>query len=265
MVNGHRKFGQATNTVSNLTIDLDQGSRIKITTPPSISAVIPTLNEEEYLPELLRCLRTQNYPNLEVIVADYDSTDATRDLCRRFDIQFTRGGLPGEGRNAGTRIASGQYLLFLDADTSFPEDFVRSLLDRMEQRRADACSVQCFPLPHGKTMDFIHRASNLYFWLTTKLGFPHGIGACLMVRREAHDAIGGFDESVKVAEDQDYIRRLAKAGHYDFFFQPAIRVSTRRFVREGLWTMCLRWVFIEFYRLFIDEIRKEDLVKYFSL
>jgi glycosyltransferase involved in cell wall biosynthesis len=230
-----------------------------------ISVVIPTLNEAEYLPELLRCLLTQNYPNLEIIVADYDSTDATRDLCQEFDVQLTRGGLPGDGRNAGSRIASGEYLLFLDADTSFPEDFVRSLLDRMETSGVDACSVQCLPMPHGKAISFIHRAANLYFWLTTQLGFPHGIGACLMVKRKAHDAIGGFDENVKVAEDQDYIRRLAKVARYDFFYQPAILVSTRRFLREGLWTMCLKWMFIDFYRLFVDEIRRENPVKYFSV
>jgi hypothetical protein len=135
----------------------------------------------------------------------------------------------------------------------------------MEKRGADACSVQCFPMPDGKVMNAVHHASNFYFWLTTKLGFPHGLGACLMVKREAHDAIGGFDEDVKVAEDQDYIRRIAKVARYDFFFQPAILVSTRRFVREGLWTMCRRWVFIDFYRLFVDEIRRKDLVKYFSL
>jgi len=236
-----------------------------MTKTPSISVIIPTLNEEKYLPELLGCLLRQTYPNLEIIIADYDSTDATRDLCGKYDVRLTRGGLPGEGRNAGSQIASGEYLLFLDADTSFPEDFVGVLLNQMEKQGADACSVQCFPMPYSRIMTAVHRFSNCYFWLTTRFGFPHGIGACLMVKRKAHDAIGGFDESVKVAEDQDYIRRLAQEGRYEFFFQPNILVSTRRFVREGLWTMCLKWMFIDFYRLFVDEIRRANLVKYFSL
>src|SRR5262245_57820676 len=102
-----------------------------MTISPLISVIIPTLNEDKYLPTVLQCLRGQDHPKIEIIMADNDSTDATRDLCRDFDLTLTDGGLPGEGRNAGAKIARGEYLLFLDADTYFAPDFVRSLLGRM--------------------------------------------------------------------------------------------------------------------------------------
>jgi hypothetical protein len=68
---------------------------------------------------------------------------------------------------------------------------------------------------------------------------------------------------VKVAEDQDYVRRLAKVAPYRFLLRPAVFVSVRRFVAEGAFSLCLKWIFIELYRLAVGEIRKQNLIKYF--
>jgi hypothetical protein len=84
------------------------------------------------------------------------------------------------------------------------------------------------------------------------------------VHRELHHAIGGFDETVTIAEDQDYVRRLARVGRYRFLLRPTVSISTRRFMAEGTFRLCMKWVLVELYRLAIGEFRTEGLVKYFN-
>jgi len=230
---------------------------------PEVSVVIPTFNEEKQLPNLLQCIQRQSYRVLEVIVADNESADRTPAICEDYGVELTRGGLPGTGRNAGARRAKGDYLLFLDADTEFAPDFVSSLVAEVMERRLDAASCRCNPLSNDKLLKCIYGFANRYFWLTTRLGFPHSIGACLFVKKAAHDAIGGFDETIKVAEDQDYVRRLMRSGRYEFLFKPVIDTSVRRFAQEGYARLCLKWVWIDLHRAILGEIRKEGLVKYF--
>ena len=85
-----------------------------------VSIVIPAYNEENYLPRLLRSIQAQDFPDVEIIVADADSTDRTAAIARSAGARLTRGGVPAVGRNNGARLAKGDYLLFIDADTVIP-------------------------------------------------------------------------------------------------------------------------------------------------
>jgi hypothetical protein len=77
------------------------------------------------------------------------------------------------------------------------------------------------------------------------------------VRKELHDRIDGFDPTVRVAEDQDYALRLARAGRYAFTPRPVVEISVRRFRSEGLWAMSAKWVGIELHRAVLGEVRGE--------
>ena len=65
-----------------------------------LSVIIPTFNEEKYLPRLLDSLARQTYTDYETIVADADSTDATRAIASQHGCRIVPGGRPAEGRNA---------------------------------------------------------------------------------------------------------------------------------------------------------------------
>jgi hypothetical protein len=95
------------------------------------------------------------------------------------------------------------------------------------------------------------------------LGWPHSIGAFLLLPRATHVAIGGFDLSIRVAEDQDYVRRLARVGRYGFLRRPSIEIASRRFDSEGSLWMSLKWLGIELHRLVLGEIRG-DYFRYFK-
>src|SRR3989338_1163009 len=93
-----------------------------------VSIIIPTLNEEEYLPKLLESIRQQRFKDLEIIVADAGSTDKTKEIAERYGCKIVPGGLPARGRNEGARVAGGELLVFLDADVMFPRDFFQIAL-----------------------------------------------------------------------------------------------------------------------------------------
>ena len=81
-----------------------------------LTIVIPTKNEETYLPRLLASISKQTLAPAQVIVADAQSTDATRQIALAHGVRVVEGGMISCGRNAGARQAKTDFILFLDAD-----------------------------------------------------------------------------------------------------------------------------------------------------
>ena len=73
-----------------------------------LSIIIPTYNEEEYLPVLLDSIKSQSFDDYEIIVADANSTDKTREIAESYGCIVVAGGLPAVGRNNGAKIAKGE-------------------------------------------------------------------------------------------------------------------------------------------------------------
>lgn len=229
-----------------------------------VSVVIPTLDEEAYLPHLFDSLDRQTLRVREVIVVDASSRDRTVDIARQRGARVIEGGgLPGFSRNLGAREARGAWLLFLDADLRLPPDTLERMLDEMHRARLDAASTAFVPDHGGLGLRLQHRLSSDYFWLSSRLGWSHSIGGFLFVRRSLHERIGGFDERVRVAEDQDYALRLARAGRYRFTRRPVVEIAARRFDTQGLWRMSAKWLAIELHRMVRGEIRS-DRFTYFA-
>src|ERR1700682_6411915 len=101
-----------------------------------LSIIIPTYNEEKCLPILLQSIKEQFFPEeYEVIIADNNSTDNTIKIALSYGAIITGGGMPGEGRNKGAEVATGEYLLFLDADVKLINYwFLTDCLDEFEER-----------------------------------------------------------------------------------------------------------------------------------
>ena len=220
-----------------------------------VSVVIPTLNEERYLPALLDDLASQTFPVHEIIVADAGSRDATVALAERRGAKIVPGGLPAVGRNRGADAAEGELLLFLDADIRLGSDAVEVALDGMKQDALDAASCWFRPDSDAGFLRLNHWMSCHYFRLSSRLGWPHSIGAFLLLPRALHQGIGGFDTSILVAEDQDYVRRIARRARYGFMRRPVVTVASRRFTAEGGVGTSLKWLGIEMHRAVLGEIR----------
>lgn len=109
-----------------------------------ISVIIPVYNVEQYVERCLNSVINQSYPNLEIILVDDGSTDKSGDICDRYIFKDSRikviheknAGL-GEARNRGLRIASGDYICFVDSDDWIEEGYCKELVQAAERTNSD--------------------------------------------------------------------------------------------------------------------------------
>jgi len=100
-----------------------------------LSIVIPTYNEEKYLPHLLKAIKRQTFKDYEIIVSDNHSKDKTRVIAKQFGCKIVDGGLPGKARNNGAKVAKGKYIFFLDADVVFGPTYIEQMLKKLKEKR----------------------------------------------------------------------------------------------------------------------------------
>ena len=223
----------------------------------TLSVIIPAKDEAEVLPVLLESLAAQTRQPDEVIVADANSTDATRDIAKQFGAKVVEGGLPGPGRNAGAEAATSDILLFMDADVQLPgNNVLEKAVKEFEERRLDVAAADMKPYDGNAFDKFAHEVYNKYVRMVNPLK-AHANGAFIMIRRQLHDEIGGFDETVVFCEDHDYACRGSKAGEFGVLDSIAIGVTTRRMDRDGRLVIASKFILGELHLLAIGPIRHD--------
>jgi len=209
-----------------------------------LSIIIPAYNEEKYLPRLLKSISSQPLAvTFEVIVADAHSTDSTKMIAKAFGTKVitARQGLPAYARNAGARAASGEILLFLDADVVLPKEFLRKALTEFSKKKLD--SAGCYFRPdNNKIFDriIIEGVANAWCFAFQKI-WPQTIGCCIFIKKKLHEKIRGFDETITFGEDAAYIKESAKAGgKFGILTGLKIPFSMRRMERDGRLRLALK-------------------------
>lgn len=225
-----------------------------------LSIIIPTLNEERYLSRLLSSIRNQSWLPGEIIVADANSRDRTVQIAKTFGCKVVSGGLPAKGRNEGAKMASRAYLLFLDADVVLPPYFLKNAFGEFLERKLDIATCYTQPLSKNKIDSVMYKIANLYFKIT-KSFFPHAPGFCIFAKKALHEAIGGFDETIKLAEDHDYVRRASQLGNFDFLTSVRIPASARRLRKDGRLRIAFTYSLCELHLLTLGQVRS-DIFRY---
>lgn len=220
------------------------------------SIVIPTLNEESLLPGLLADLETQSFRDFEVIVADAGSTDRTVELAESSGARVVAGGTPAAGRNSGARVTSGAFLVFLDADVRISQTFLADLHDELENRFLDLATCEVLPISDNSLDRLLHEVSMLAIRLGQFVD-PHAPGFCILISRRLFRRVGGFDESLKLAEDHDLVRRASQFRPLRVLNVAQVQVSVRRLEKEGRIKLASKYVGIELYRALVGEIRTD--------
>lgn len=213
---------------------------------PTLTVVVPTLNEAERLPVLLELLANQTHPPDAIVVADAGSTDATREIASAAGAVVVEGGKPARGRNAGAAVANTDLLLFLDADDEPQDDWIERALAEFAERELAVAAGQVEPLERDAANIMACEVVNLYLQLMQYIA-PHAPGFCILIRRDLHERIGGFDETVVLAEDHEYVQRAAVYGKFRILRCAPMRTSMRRIEKEGLVTLAFKYLYSELY------------------
>lgn len=222
-----------------------------------ISIVIPTKNEAKCLPTLLESIKKQTLQPKEIIVADAGSTDGTRKIAEDYGAIVVEGGMPGVGRNRGAEVATGEIILFLDADVVLRDpNFLKNSVGEMLERKLDLATCDVFPLSDAFIDHFMHTAYNTYARAWGSV-FPHAPGFCMFARKDLHEKLEGFDETITFCEDHDYAKRATKIGTFGFLKSTKIPVSIRRLDRDGRINIAVKYMLAELYTAAIGPIRND--------
>ncbi|MFP4111369.1 MAG: glycosyltransferase [Candidatus Woesearchaeota archaeon] len=226
-----------------------------------ISIIIPTLNEEKLLPRLLQNIKDQTFKDYEIIVADADSTDRTREIAQSFGCKVIKGGMPGPARNNGAEAASGDYFVFFDADVSIDEYFLEKAFEEFQKRYLEITTCDYIPDSDDGSYSALFDLYNS-FNHTLQYVKPSSLGSFMMMTRRLFFRLGGFDESIKLGEDFEMVKRASKISKFRILENVSINISVRRIEKEGVFKYITRNIRSELYRAFIGEITDTDVIEY---
>jgi len=225
---------------------------------PKLSIIIPTLNEDKNLPKLLKSLENNLEKDIEVIIADANSTDKTREVAEKFNCKVVQGGKIAYGRNNAGRHAKGDYLLFIDADTVLTHGFLDKLMEKI--KKTETAGFALIP-DSNKIGDKVLQTFFNFYNFVIQFFFPHAQGAIIFSTKKMFLQLGGFDEKLKIAEDHDYVVRASKLGKFKWFYNPKAITSMRRYHQIGRIKILFLYIKCEAIRMFRGEI-KNDIFHY---
>ena len=114
-----------------------------------ISIVVPIYNSEKTLEKCLQSIINQTYKNLEIILVDDGSNDASRDICERYLQKDNRIKLicqtnkgPSAARNAGLKDSTGEYITFIDSDDWVSEEYCEILYNNIINTNSDVSAIK---------------------------------------------------------------------------------------------------------------------------
>ena len=180
-----------------------------------LSIIVPAFNESRLIEQCLQSITTSveanSRPGLtsEVIVVDNNSTDNTAELARQAGAQvvFEPINQIGRARNAGAAHATGDWLLFLDADSLLSPGLFTDILHMIESGRYVGCgsTLQMDGLPWWANL-------TLQLWTGTSVLCRWAAGALVVCRRDAFEEVGGFDQELYALDEIRLSKQLKRWG-----------------------------------------------------
>lgn len=159
---------------------------------PLASIVVPTLEEEKYLPNLLTSIQNQTYRSIEVIVADqsrFEIHERTQEICRQYDARciYVNELSPSIARNKGAELATGDLLIFSDADNVLAPTCIENLVRALDDGYILANPVNCI------YDDGLYSFGTL--WRNNWLKSSSRTTCCVAIWRDSYFEVGGYDEN----------------------------------------------------------------------
>jgi cellulose synthase/poly-beta-1,6-N-acetylglucosamine synthase-like glycosyltransferase len=159
------------------------------------SVIIPARNEARRISRTLQALKAQDYGNYEIIVVVNASSDNTEDVAKKYadNVLVLEEGGVWRARNRGVEIADGDVVLFIDADTLPPKDWISSFVRVFrENRDVQAAGGLLMPTEKGLSNSLSFRIFN---WRTRRSRYAMLFGGNSAFRRDFFVKIGGYNNS----------------------------------------------------------------------
>ncbi|MCX7956025.1 MAG: glycosyltransferase family 2 protein, partial [Patescibacteria group bacterium] len=164
------------------------------------SIIIPTLNEELFLPKILKDFCYQNNNNFEILIIDGDSNDKTKEIVfeykKKLNINFYQINKKNVAsqRNFGASNAKGDYLIFLDADSRIQPSF----LEKVEKFILKNKGLVFIPYVKPEKQDILYKPlfdlANILVEFSQKLPKKFSLGGSIIIEKNFFKLIGGFNE-----------------------------------------------------------------------
>lgn len=174
-----------------------------------VSVIIPLYNKEHYIKGTIESVLSQTFKDLEVIIINDGSTDASEDIAKSINdpriktyTQINHG--VSYTRNRGIDLAKGDYIAFLDADDKWKPNYLEKMIMLAEKYPFYHifCSAQdgrpIPTLPLGVTIIYDYCKYDYIFWT-----------GCLLIKKEVFRNVGGFRTGIQLGEDLDMWLRIA--------------------------------------------------------
>ena len=198
---------------------------------PLVTAVIPTHNRERVIGRAIISVLSQTYPNLEVVGVDDRSTDKTAEVVAGFlgqnlrYIQNTGRRGASAARNVGIAAARGSLIAFLDSDDEWLPDKIARQVECFRAGPDDLGLVYCGVTRFNPGGVISHVTPNLRGDIFHDLLIFNHIGSAsrIMVRRDAFDDVGLFDEFRPTLNDWDMTLRIAQRYKVDVVPDSCVR------------------------------------------
>jgi glycosyltransferase involved in cell wall biosynthesis len=180
--------------------------------PPKVSVIITTKNEERNIQSCIQSIKAQTYPNIELIVVDNFSKDKTVGLAQKLGAKvYLKGNERSAQRNYGVNVASGEFVIYIDADMILSPQLIEHCISKCLSCRFYALYIPEKIVGEG-------------FWIKVRdfeRSFYTGtvVDAVRFIRKDLFLKVGGFDETLIGPEDWDFdrkIRQETQTGIADF-------------------------------------------------
>ncbi len=222
---------------------------------PFFSIIIPTMSEIRAIRGTLDSIARQSFRDYEVIVCDYKSTDGTIQIAREYDVDIIDINKPGASvaRNRGALDAEGDYLVFLDADTSMAPDCLKFF-----KIAADSGALGGFPLVYWDTKDrltdfFRRYIINPLYYVNSLAGGNAWPSCCCFYETDAFVKSGGFSENTPIYSSIDLNAKLKNFGKLKFVPNAKCFTSDRRVRDWGLGSYCITSAYVLLMKLIKDK------------
>lgn len=197
---------------------------------PTLSIIIPTLNEARVLPKLFDCIKQHIGKNMayEILVCDAGSEDASVMLSKASGAEVLQTSQKNKAyqMNLAAQKAKGHILYFLHADTLPPSSFGLLIKEYYQKGFAGGCFQLAF--------DHHHWLLQLSAWITRfNIKYFQFGDQSLFISKKMFQKIGGYNEQLFIMEDVDIITRIRKASSFVILPESVVS-SARRYMNHGI-------------------------------